>query len=97
MWKVSTPSSVTLSEAIWAAIHFSLPLPAVHLLFVSVGCLLPPIHLLCEAAARGRLASWTDGKATDVAFVVFPPNFSWAVSNLVKGGCLGYQMNRLGW
>lgn len=62
--RVSTPSSVTLSEAMCAAIHFSLSLPAVHLHFLSVGHLLPLIHL-CEAAALPRTPSWTDGKQSD--------------------------------
>lgn len=64
LWKTSLPSSVTLSGAMWAAIHFCLPLPAVQLLFLSVGRLLPPIHL-CEAAARPRPLSWTDGKQSE--------------------------------
>lgn len=64
LWKTSPPSSVTLSGAMWAAIHFCLPLPAVQLLFLSVGRLLPPIHLR-EAAARPRPLSWTDGKQSE--------------------------------
>lgn len=72
LWKRSTPSSVTLSEAMWVAIHFSLPLPAVHLLFLSAGHLLPPIHLLCEAAAHSRPPSWTDGKQSDWSCVQLP-------------------------
>lgn len=113
LWKRSTPSSVTLSEAMWAAIHFSLPLPAVHLLFLSAGHLLPPIHLLREAAAHSRPPSWTDGKQSDWSCVQLPlpatppdHKFNQAVSNFSlqpavrkckTAGGNRYEINRLGW
>lgn len=53
--------------------------PSLSLLFTSsfsLGRLLPPIHLLCEAAARPRPPSWTAGKQSDWSCVQgsgFPP------------------------
>lgn len=108
--RVSTPSSVTLSEAMCAAIHFSLPLPAVHLLFLAVGHLLPLIHL-CKAAALPCPPSWTDGKQSNWSCDQrggFPPftsaellatflfNQQW-LSVKWNGLCWWYQINRLGW
>lgn len=105
LWKVSPPSSVTMSGAMWAAIHFCLPLPAVHLLFLSVGRLLPPIHLR-EAAARPRPLSWTDGKQSELklrsgrqfslltsARLLATSLFNWPWGSGKWNGW-GYQLNR---